>query len=132
VALDWRIVARAGLNGLRPAAACLLARVADPRADLAEQIGTSAANLAPGLDQLARRELVTIEPSTHGLTLTPNGRSALERLRRAREDGLRELLDDWSPEQEAELDVRVKTLARDCIDQDAARLRHDEALREAA
>ena len=50
-----------------------------------------------------------------------------ERLRRAREDGLRELLDDWSPEREAELDVRLKTLARDCIDQDTARLRHDEA-----
>jgi hypothetical protein len=28
--------------------------------------------------------------------------------------------------------VHLKTLARDCIDQDAARLRHDEALREAA
>jgi hypothetical protein len=50
----------------------------------------------------------------------------------AREDGLRELLDDWSPEQEAELDERLTTLARDCIDQDAARLRHDEGLREAA
>jgi hypothetical protein len=62
----------------------------------------------------------------------PEGRSALERLGRAREDGLRELLDDWSPAQEAELDERLKTLARDCIDQDAARLRHDEDLREAA
>jgi DNA-binding MarR family transcriptional regulator len=136
VALYRRIAAQAGLNGLRPAASCLLARIADhrgvTRADLAEQIGTSSANLAPGLDQLARRELVTIEPSTDGLTLTRNGRSALQRLRRAREDGLRELLDDWSPEQEAELDERLKTLARDCIDQDAARLRHDEDLREAA
>jgi DNA-binding MarR family transcriptional regulator len=66
------------------------------------------------------------------LNLTSDGRSALERLRRAREDGLRELLDDWSPEQEAELDERLRTLARDCIDRDAARLRHDEGLREAA
>jgi DNA-binding MarR family transcriptional regulator len=75
---------------------------------------------------------VTIEPSTHVLTLTPDGQSAVERLRRAREDGLRELVDDWSPEQEAELDERLKALARDCIDQDAARLRHDEGVREAA
>jgi hypothetical protein len=66
------------------------------------------------------------------LNLSPNGQTALERLRRAREDGLRELLDDWSPGQEAELEVRLKALARDCIDQDAARLRHDEGLREAA
>ena len=136
VALYRRIAAQAGLSGLRPAAALLLTRIAAEsgvtRADLAEQIGTSTANLAPSLDQLASRELVTIEPRTHVLNLTPDGQSAVERLRRAREDGLRELLDDWSPEQEAELDERLKTLARDCIDRDAARLRHDEALREAA
>jgi DNA-binding MarR family transcriptional regulator len=136
VALYRRIAAQAGLSGLRPAASCLLARLADhggvTRADLAEQIGTSTANLAPSLDQLASRELVTIEPSTQVLNLSRNGQSAVERLRRAREDGLRELLDDWSPEQVAELDVRLKTLARDCIDQDAAKLRHDEGLREAA
>ncbi len=136
VALYRRIAAQAGLSGLRPAASCLLARIAGhsgvTRAELAEQIGTSSANLAPSLDQLADQELVTIEPSTHVLNLTANGRSALERLRRAREDRLRELVDDWSPEQEAELDVRLKALARDCIDQDAARLRHDEGLREAA
>jgi DNA-binding MarR family transcriptional regulator len=136
VALYRRIAAQAGLSGLRPAASCLLARLADhrgvTRAELAEQIGTSSANLAPSLDQLAGHELVTIEPGTHVLNLTPNGQSALERLRRAREDRLRELLDDWSPGQEAELDDRLKTLARDCIDQDAARLRHDEGLREAA
>jgi DNA-binding MarR family transcriptional regulator len=136
VALYRRIAAQAGLSGLRPAAALLLTRIAAEsgvtRADLAEQIGTSTANLAPSLDQLASRELVTIEPSTHVLNLTPDGRSAVERLRRAREDGLRELLDDWSPEQVAELDERLKTLARDCIDQDAARLRHDDGLREAA
>ena len=102
VALYRRIAAEAGLSGLRPAAALLLTRIAAEsgvtRADLAEQIGTSTANLAPSLDQLASRELVTIEPSTHVLNLTPNGQSALERLRRAREDRLRELLDDWSPD----------------------------------
>ena len=75
---------------------------------------------------------MTIEPSTHVLKPTRDGQSAVERLRRAREAGLRKLLDDWSPEQEAELNGRLKTLARDCIDQDAARLRHDEGLREAA
>ncbi len=136
VALYRRIAAQAGLSGVRPAAALLLTRVAAEsgvtRAGLAEQIGTSTANLAPSLDQLASRELVTIEPSTHALHLTGDGQSAVERLRRAREDGLRELLDDWSPEQDAELDDRLKTLARDCIERDAARLRHDEGLREAA
>ena len=55
---------------------------------------------------------MTIEPGTHMINL-PNGQSALERLRRARDD-------------------RLKTLVRDCNDQDAARLRHDEGLREAA
>jgi EmrB/QacA subfamily drug resistance transporter len=136
VTIYRRIAAQAGLTGLRPAATCLLARIDDhrgvTRADLAEQIGTSTANLAPSLDQLARHELVSIEPGSHAINLTPEGRSALRRLGRAREDGLRELLDDWAPAQEAELDERLKTLARDCIDQDAARLRHDEDLREAA
>jgi DNA-binding MarR family transcriptional regulator len=136
VALYRRIAAQAGLSGLRPAACLLLARIADhrgvTRADLAEQIGTSTANLAPSLDQLASHELLTIEPSTHVLNLTPNGQSAFEQLRRAREDGLRELIDDWAPEQETELDERLKTLARDCIEQDAARLRRDERLRSAA
>ena len=74
VALYRRIAAQAGLSGVRPAAACLLTRIAaEPgvtRADLAEQIGTSTANLAPSLDQLASRELVTIEPSIHALHLT--------------------------------------------------------------
>ena len=136
VALYRRIADRAGLAGLRPAAACLLTRIAAApgitRARLAEGVGTSSANLAPSLDQLASHELVTIEPSTHVLNLTPNGQSGLERLRRAREGRLRELLDDWAPAQEAELDRRLKTLARDCIDQDAARLRHNEGLRDAA
>jgi DNA-binding MarR family transcriptional regulator len=136
VMLYRRIAVQAGLTGLRPAASCLLARIADHRgvtsADLAERIGTSTAKLTPSLDQLASHELVSIEPGTHAITLTPDGQSALERLRRAREDALRELLDDWAPEQEAELDDRLKTLARDCIDQDAARLRYDEGFRAAA
>jgi DNA-binding MarR family transcriptional regulator len=136
VALYRRIAAQAGLTGLRPAATCLLARLDDhrgvTRAELAEQIGTSTANLTPGVDQLAGHDLVTIEPGSQAINLTPAGRSALGRLRRAREVGLRALLDDWAPEQEAELDERLKLLARDCIDQDATSLRHDEGFRAAA
>ena len=136
VALYRRIAARAGLTGLRPAAACLLTRIAASpgitRARLAEEVGTSSGNLAPSLDQLTSHEFVTIEPSTHALGMTPYGQSALERLRHAREGRLRELLGDWSSEQDAELDERLRTLARDCIDADAARLSHDEGLRNAA
>jgi len=38
----------------------------------------------------------------------------------------------WSPDQHPELDARLRILACDCIDEDAARLGHDEWLREAA
>jgi DNA-binding MarR family transcriptional regulator len=136
VALYRRIAAQAGLTGLRPAAACLLTRIpAAPHitlADLAGQIGTSTANLAPSLDQLVRRRLVATDPGGDAITLTEDGRSAMERLCAAREDDLRELLDGWLPEQDPELDERLRSLARDCIDADAASLRRDEGLRSAA
>ena len=134
VALYRRIAAQAGLTGLRPAAALLLTRIAAEsgvtRADLAEQIGTSTANLAPSLDQLASRELVTIEPSTRVLNLT-HGQSAVERLRR-RARTASASCSTTGVRARGRVDERLKTLARDCIDKDAARLRHDEGLREAA
>ena len=135
VALYRRITARAGLTGLRPAAACLLARIAAApditRADLAGEIGTSTANLTPSVDQLVGRKLVATDPGDDALTLTEDGRSAMERLCAAREDDLRELLDGWASERDPELAERLRSLARDCIDADAARLRHDEGLRTA-
>ena len=131
-----RIAAQAGLTGVRPAASCLLTRIAAQPditlADLAEEIGTSTANLAPSLDQLVSHRLVATDPRGGAITLTEHGRSAIERLRAAREDDLRELLDGWPPEQEPELDQRLRSLARDCMNADAARLRRDERLRSAA
>jgi DNA-binding MarR family transcriptional regulator len=136
VALYRRIAAQAGLTGVRPPAACLLTRIAAQPditlADLAEEIGTSTANLAPSLDQLANHRLVATDPRGGAITLTEHGRSAIERLRAARENDLRELLDGWPPEQEPELDQRLRSLARDCMNADAARLRRDERLRSAA
>ena len=136
VALYRRLAAQAGLTGVRPAASCLLTRIAAQPditlADLAEEIGTSIANLAPSIDQLVSHRLVATDPRGGAITLTEHGRSAIERLRAAREDDLRELLDGWPPEQEAELDQRLRSLARDCMNADAARLRRDERLRSAA
>ena len=136
VALYRRIAAQAGLTGLRPAGALLLTRIAAApditAADLAGQIGTSTANLAPSLDQLVRRRLVATDPGGDAITVTEDGQSAMERLCAAREDDLRKLLDGWLPEQDPELDERLRSLARDCIDADAARLHRDEGLRSAA
>jgi DNA-binding MarR family transcriptional regulator len=101
VALYHRMAAEAGLTGLRPAAACLLTRIAAQPditlADLAGEIGTSTANLAPSLDQLVSHRLVATDPGGGAITLTEHGRSAIERLCAAREDDLRELLDGWPP-----------------------------------
>jgi DNA-binding MarR family transcriptional regulator len=101
-------------------------------ADLAEEIGTSTANLGPSIDQLVSHRLVATDPRGAAITLTEHGRSALERLRAAREDDLRELLDGSPTEQDPELDQRLRSLARDCMNADAARLRRDERLRSAA
>jgi DNA-binding IclR family transcriptional regulator len=68
------------LTGLRLAAGCLLARIDEhrgvTRAKLAEQIGTSTANLKPSLDQLTRHDRVTIDPGSQAITLTPDFRTA--------------------------------------------------------
>jgi hypothetical protein len=79
VALYRRIAAQAGLTGLRPAAACLLTRIAAQsnitQADLAQEIGTSTANLAPSLDQLVSHKLVATDPRGGAINLTEHGRS---------------------------------------------------------
>jgi hypothetical protein len=42
------------------------------------------------------------------------------------------VLDGWPPDEHPELSARLETLARDFIDEDTRRLRHDEGLRSAA
>ena len=130
IALYHRIAAQAGLGGLGPGGCCLLSRIAERRgatvAEMANQIGTSASNLAPILDELASRGLVSpagSDANGASLVLTDRGQSALERLRAARRDDLAELLQDWSPDEHPELAARLRTLACAFIDQDAQKLR---------
>jgi EmrB/QacA subfamily drug resistance transporter len=140
VALYQRINAKAGLNGLRPAASCLLSRIDEQPGGslnrLAEELKVSAPELAPSVDQLSRRGLISTQPDsgspTSPLTLTQEGQAALERLRSARSQELAELLDGWSPDEHPELTARLKTLARDYIDEDTRSLNDDELLRTAA
>jgi DNA-binding MarR family transcriptional regulator len=140
VALYQRINAKAGLNGLRPAASCLLSRIdEEPGASLnrlAEELRVSAPELAPSVDQLSRRGLISTqldsESQTWPLTLTQEGQAALERLRSARSQELAGLLDGWSPDEHPELTARLKTLARAYIDEDTRSLSDDELLRKAS
>jgi DNA-binding MarR family transcriptional regulator len=140
VALYRRIAAQAGLNGLRPAAPCLLSRIAEhPRVslgELAEQIGIPESELAPSVEELISRSLLSTEPSADGatsrLTLTEQGAPALQRLRAARRHELAGMLDGWSPDEHPELAARLWTLAREFIEQDTRRLNSDETFRMAA
>jgi DNA-binding MarR family transcriptional regulator len=66
IALYQRINAMAGLNGLRAAASCLLSRIDEEpgvsRNTLAEQLKVPASDLAPSIDQLSGRGLVSTPP----------------------------------------------------------------------
>ncbi len=140
VALYQRINAKAGQNGLRPAATCLLSRICEQPGvsitRLGEELGVSATDLAPSIDQLTGRGLVSMEAGvqreTSPLTLTGQGQSALGRLRAARSQELTALLDGWSPDEHPELTARLQTLAREYIDEDTRKLNDDELLAAAA
>jgi MFS family permease len=140
VALYRRINAQAGLNGLRPAASCLLSRIdEEPGVSLnrlAEELRVSASDLAASVDQLGGRGLLSTQPGakreTSPLTLTQEGQAALERLRSARSQELTALLDGWSPDEHPELTARLRALAREYIDEDTRSLNDDELLRPAA
>jgi DNA-binding MarR family transcriptional regulator len=95
----------------------VLARVAEAEPTDAFAIGESQsvdpARVAARIGEL--RELGYVEGPAEAVTLTAAGRDAVERLVEARRKRLAELLDGWSPEQEAELAALLTRMARDVV-----------------
>jgi EmrB/QacA subfamily drug resistance transporter len=112
-----RLAARAGVD-LSPAASWLLARLSDdPAADtttLAEQLAIDPQILAGAHDELVRVQLIT---PPHGADatdrLTATGHAVLARLTATGEQRLRDLLDCWHPEENAEVAALIANLAHE-------------------
>jgi len=109
--LHQRLAARAGVD-LDPLSIWLLFRLQEQtpisQESLAQRLQVPAARLAPALEALRESGLVTTTSAVEGqavgqLQLTPAGQETLKTLPTACHDSLAELLDGWSPEQEAEL-----------------------------
>jgi EmrB/QacA subfamily drug resistance transporter len=111
-----QLAARAALD-LPPPELWLLSRLGErppvSPAQLADQLHTGDGRIAEALEQLRGRSLVRTDDGT--VTLTAAGREDYERIVAARCDGLRELLDGWQPDQEAELRQLIRTLGRDLV-----------------
>jgi len=99
-----------------------------PRLDLttlAAALGVTPGRLGSLLAPLAAAGLVTITSSPQGTPLiaelTPAGADAIERLVRARQEGLTRLLGSWSAELDAQLAGRIQQLTQDVLRDPARR-----------
>ncbi len=124
--LYQRLAARSSL-ALVPLSCWLQLRFQDQASlsqeDPARRLHASNAELSPPLEQLINSGLVATSPPAEGqastqLTLTITGRQALVRLGKAYHECLSELLDGWSPEQEAELAALLRRLAKNLLSED--------------
>ena len=106
-----RLAARAGVD-LDPLSTWLLFRIQEQAptslADLAQRLGVPLDRLSPVIAQLTQKGLISETSQSDGqaagqLQLTDAGQQAVDKLTTAYHDSLAELLDGWSPEQEAEL-----------------------------
>ncbi len=106
-----RLAARVGVD-LDPLSSWLLFRLQEQapisEAHLEKRLRVPADRLTPALEALQENGLVTTTAQVEGqgggeLQLTPAGQETLKTLTTACHDSLGELLDGWSPEQEAEL-----------------------------
>ena len=124
-----RLAGRAGID-LAPACCWLLFRVREQapvsQHDLAQRLHVPDEPLAHSIGQLTRDGLIeTILPanghtgqSDRQIDLTPAGQETLNKLTAAYHQGLKDLLDGWSPEQEAELAALLNKLTRNLLRSD--------------
>jgi EmrB/QacA subfamily drug resistance transporter len=92
---------------------CWLGRNPAPApADLPRREGIGAGRLTQWLGELRDAGLARIGST---VSLTPDGRDALDRLARARCEGLERLLDGWQPDLHPDLHERLVKLARDLL-----------------
>jgi DNA-binding MarR family transcriptional regulator len=111
-----RIVERAGLH-LTARQCWVLARVGEGEPTdagaIARARGVDPERVAARIGEL--RALHYVEGPDDAVVLTAGGRDAFDRLVAARRERLAELLDGWSPEQQAELAELLTRMARDVV-----------------
>ena len=124
-----RLAARAGVD-LDPLACWLLFRLQEQQPisqeSLAQRFHLPADRLTPSIEALLQKKLVTLTAQADGqagdqLQLTAAGQQTLEKLTTAYHDSLAELLDGWSPEQEAELAALLRRLATDLFSEEGSK-----------
>ena len=107
--------------GISGGAAWVLTRLGKqgvvPGTELARQAGVPVECGKPKVDELVSRGYVlrTLE----GLSLTASGRAAADQVFATQHSWLRSLLDDWSPEQHAELAALLNKLSRVMLGSDS-------------
>ena len=120
-----RLAARAGVE-LDPRPTWLLFRLQEQapisQQSLAQRFQVPADQLTPSLATLQEKGLVTLASPADGqgegrLQLTSAGQETLKRLTTAFHDNLAELLDGWSPEQEAELATLLHQVTGDLLNE---------------
>jgi EmrB/QacA subfamily drug resistance transporter len=112
-----RLAARAGLD-LDPPELWLLARLGEraplTKAELDAQLPVDPVRIAAALEQLEQRALV--DRNNGGpIELTKSGHQDYERIVTARQEGLRELLDGWDPDEHPPLRQLIDKLGRDLV-----------------
>jgi EmrB/QacA subfamily drug resistance transporter len=107
-----RLAGAAGID-VSPDEAWLLLRVDQGEAVTAGELATryklEPGAVAAGLEDLARQELVAGTPDVH---LTERGRQAVQSMAAARREALQRFLEDWQPEQHAEVLQLLERFAR--------------------
>jgi EmrB/QacA subfamily drug resistance transporter len=121
-----RLAARARLD-VAPPGCWLLYRLEGYPAGtvdgLARRLGVPEERIRPHVDALARCGQVDLRPPGAGYAVTAAGLATIDRLAAARQQGLLELLDGWSPERHPELTESIRRLARELLADDSRLLR---------
>src|SRR2546421_3183808 len=120
-----RLAARAGVD-LDPLSCWLLFRLQDQTSlsqeSLAQRFHVPADRLTPSIESLLQKKLVTLTAQAGDqLQLTAAGQQTLDRLTTASHDSLAELLDGWTPEQEAELATLLRRVAADLFSEQSSK-----------
>jgi DNA-binding MarR family transcriptional regulator len=124
-----RLAARAGVD-LNPLSCWLLFRLQEQapisQESLAKRFHVPADRLTPTIESLLQKKLVTLTAQADGqagdqLQLTAAGQQTLDKLASAYHDSLAELLDGWSPEQEAELAALLHRVTTDLFSEERSK-----------
>ena len=122
-----RLAARAGVD-LDPSSTWLLFRLQEQapvsQESLAQRLHVPIDKLTPSIEALREQGLNTTTSQVDGqgagqLQLTPAGQETLSKLTTAYHDSLAELLDGWSPEQEAELAELLRRVATSLLSEES-------------